>query len=195
MADLGLDDGACLARVRENDADASRALVEHLYPLVIRIVRTRLPRRLDEEDLAQEIFMKMFAKLDTYQAVVPFEHWVSRIAVNACLNQLRAEKARPELRWADLPEEQADALSASLAAPDEERVLDRLATRELVGKLLDGLAPEDRLVIELLELEDLSLDEIQRRTGWSSIKIRVRAFRARNKLRKQLQRLLAERNV
>ncbi len=195
MAEPGLDVHACLARVRDNDADAARALVDHLYPLVIRIVRTRLPRRLDEADLAQEIFMRMFHHLDSYLGQVPFEHWVSRIAVNACLNQLRAEKARPELRWADLSEEQADALSAAMSAPDDDTPLDRMATRELVGKLLDGLSPEDRLVIEMLELDDLSLQEIQRRTGWSSMKIRVRAFRARNKLRKQLQRLLPEQHV
>lgn len=194
MAEPGLDVHACLARVRENDADAARALVEHLYPLVIRIVRTRLPRRLDEEDLAQEIFMRMFHHLDSYLGQVPFEHWVSRIAVNACLNQLRAEKARPELRWADLSEEQADALSATMTA-DDDRPLDRIATRELVGKLLDGLGPEDRLVIVMMELEDLSLEEIRQRTGWSSVKIRVRAFRARRKLRKQLQRLLPEQHV
>ena len=78
---------------------------------------------------------------------------------------------------------------------DDDRPLDRIATRELVGKLLDGLGPEDRLVIEMMELEDLSLEEIRQRTGWNSVKIRVRAFRARSKLRKQLQRLLPEQHV
>ena len=70
----GLDVAVCLARVRERDEDAARALVEHLYPLVIKIVRAHLPRALDEEDLAQEIFMKVFANAAQYRGEVPFEH-------------------------------------------------------------------------------------------------------------------------
>ena len=66
---LDLDVADCLARVRGQDQDAARCLVEHLYPTVIRIVRGNLPRRAAEEDLAQEIFVKMFAKLDQFKAV------------------------------------------------------------------------------------------------------------------------------
>ncbi len=190
--EAGLDVIACLERVRAEDAEAARALVEYLYPLVARIVRTRLPRRLDEADLMQEIFMKMFAHLDAYQAAAPFEHWVSRIAVNTCLNHLRAEKSRPELRWADLPEEQLEALEAALSGPDEARPIDQLAARDLVQQLLATLSPEDRLVLELTELQDASIAEVQERLGWSSVRIRVRAFRARAKLRQMLKRFNQE---
>jgi RNA polymerase sigma-70 factor, ECF subfamily len=172
--EAGLDVDACLERVRAQDAEAARALVEYLYPLVARIVRTRLPRRVDEADLMQEIFMKMFTHLDAYQAAAPFEHWVSRIAVNTCLNHLRAEKSRPEFRWADLPEEQMEALEAALSAPDEARPIDQLAARELVEK------------------QDASIADVQEQLGWSSVRIRVRAFRARAKLRQNLKRLLQE---
>ena len=75
------DLASCLERVRRRDQDAARQLVDHLYPLVIRIVRAHLPRRVAEEDLAQEIFLKMFTRLAQYQGAVPFPHWVSRIAV------------------------------------------------------------------------------------------------------------------
>jgi hypothetical protein len=94
--DLGLNVADCLARVRNQDQDAACSLVEYLYPTVIRIVRGNLPRRAAEEDLAQDIFVKMFEKLDQFQGKVPFEHWVSRIAVNHCLNAIRAQKVRPE---------------------------------------------------------------------------------------------------
>ncbi|HEX2100446.1 MAG TPA: sigma factor, partial [Candidatus Synoicihabitans sp.] len=60
----------CLERVRADDQLAARELVEHLYPLVIRIVRARLPRRVSEEDLTQDIFLKMFSRLDQYQGAV-----------------------------------------------------------------------------------------------------------------------------
>src|SRR6202008_2002342 len=96
-----------------------RLLLHHLYPFVIKLVRAHLPRRTSEEDLAQIIFMKIFANLDQYSGLVPLEHWVSRIAINACLNQLRVEKVRPELRWSDLTEEEAFVLQ-SLAATSEE---------------------------------------------------------------------------
>ena len=109
MDGASFDVQACLEQVRQRDQTAARELVEHLYPLVIRIVLSKLPWRESEEDLTQEIFLKMFSKLDQYQGSVPFEHWVSRIAVNHCLNALRAQKNRPEWRWADLTEEQANA--------------------------------------------------------------------------------------
>ena len=110
--DLDLDVADCLARVRRQDQDAARSLVECLYPTVIRIVRANLPRRAAEEDLAQEIFVKVFEKLDQFRGEAPLEHWVSRIAVNHCLNAIRAQKSRPEWRMADLSEEQAAALDA-----------------------------------------------------------------------------------
>ena len=85
--------------------------------------------------------MKVFANLDRFSGAVPLEHWVSRIAINTCLNQLAAEKARPELRWADLSEEQTEALEAVTAGPEELEPLQNLAAREIVEKLLAQLAP------------------------------------------------------
>src|SRR5204862_3199178 len=110
VPEASLDMVACLERVRQSDEEAARALVRELYPLVMKIVRSHLPRRTDEEDLAQMVFGKVFAHLEQYAGAVPFEHWVSRVAVNTCLNQLRSEKCRPEVRWADLNEEEAAAL-------------------------------------------------------------------------------------
>lgn len=173
-----------LDRVRRGDQVAARELVEHLYPLVIRIVRAHLPRRVAEEDLAQEVFMKMFTRLGQYQAAVPFPHWVSRIAVTTCIDHLRAQKRRPEFRWADLGEGEAQALDRAVS--DEKAVApnDAMAARELVARLLGELKPADRLVIQLLDLEEKSIAEISAITGWSQTLIKVRAFRARRKLQK-----------
>lgn len=192
MAEPGLDVLACLVRVRQQDQAAAEQLVEHLYPLVIRLVRANLPRRMSEEDLAQEVFMKMFANLEQYQGTVPLEHWVSRIAVNTCLNQLRAQKVRPELRWADLSEEEARVLDAIATVDEKPLPSETMAGKELLDKLLECLPPKDRLIIQLLELEELSLLEINERTGWSTAMIRVRAFRARHKLRARYAKLLRE---
>ncbi len=189
MAESGLDVAACLAQVRQRNEDAARALVEHLYPLVIKIVRAHRPRRLDETDLAQEIFMKMFAHLEQYRGVVPFEHWVSRVAVSTCLDRLRAQKRRPELRWADLSENEAQLLDAVLSAQNEPHPGQALAAREIVGQLLDALSPADRLVVQLLDLEERSIAEIQALTGWNATLIKVRAFRARRKMKNHLAQM------
>lgn len=189
MADEPFDLPGCLERVRRRDQVAARELVEHLYPLVIRIVRSHLPRRVSEEDLAQDIFLKMFTRLEQYQGAVPFPHWVSRIAVTTCIDQLRAQKRRPEFRWADLSENEADVLDAVMT--DDRDVLpgDALAGRELVHKLLDQLKPDDRLVIQLLDLEQKTIAEISALTGWNQTLVKVRAFRARRKLQKLFQEL------
>jgi RNA polymerase sigma-70 factor (ECF subfamily) len=186
--DQSFDLAGCLDRVRRRDQAAARELVEHLHPLVIRIVRAHLPRRVSEEDLAQDIFLKMFTRLEQYQGSVPFTHWVSRIAVTTCIDQLRAQKRRPELRWADLSETEAEILDNVVTNETDVAPGDAMAAREIVDKLLDQLKPEDRIVIQYLDLEQKSLAEISELTGWNKTLVKVRAFRARRKL----QRLYAE---
>ena len=194
MPEPSFDVAACLERVRQRDEDAARELFRHLYPLVARLVRSHLPRRTSHEDLVQTVFMKVFANLDRFSGAVPLEHWVSRIAVNTCLNQLAAEKARPELRWADLSEEQAEALEAVTAGQAELDPLQNLASREIVEKLLAQLAPADRLLMTLLHLEGRSVDEVRQITGWNVPVIKVRAFRARRKLRRHFEKLMGGRS-
>ena len=176
-------------RARGGDDDAARELIRQLYPLVAKIVRGYRPRRTAEEDLAQMIFVKVFQNLAQYSGKVPISHWVSRIAVNTCRNQLMAEKARPELRHADLSEEQA-AMLENLASDNALSPDRKLAARDLVEKLLAMLKPVERLVIDMLYLQERSVAEVQKLTGWTAATIKVRAFRARQKLRKQIGGLL-----
>jgi RNA polymerase sigma-70 factor (ECF subfamily) len=191
--DLDFDVADCLARVRMQDQDAARSLVEYLYPTVISIVRRNLPRRAAVEDLAQEIFLKMFEKLDQYRGEVPLNHWVSRIAVNRCLNAIRAQKVRPEWRMSDLSEEQEAALQAASNGVEEPHPTQLMGARELVDKLLEALSPEDRVIIRMTEIEERSIKEVQKATGWTATYIRVRAFRARQKLNKRFGQLEKER--
>ncbi|MBM3841910.1 MAG: sigma-70 family RNA polymerase sigma factor [Verrucomicrobia bacterium] len=183
-AEPPFDVAGCLALVRAGDQRAARELVDHLYPLVIRIVRSHLPRRVAEEDLTQEVFLKMFSRLAQYQGAVHFTHWVSRIAVTTCIDHLRAQKRRPEFRWADLSESEADVLDAVLTNEREVPANDALAATELVQKLLGQLKPDDQLVLRLLDLEQKTIAEIAALTGWNQSLIKVRAFRARRKLQK-----------
>jgi RNA polymerase sigma-70 factor (ECF subfamily) len=187
--DESFDLAGCLERVRQRDQAAARELVEHLYPLVIRIVRARLPRRVPEEDLAQEIFLKMFSRLQQYQGAVPFSHWVSRIAVTTCIDHLRAQQRRPEFRMADLSENEANMLENITTNEDSASPDQALEAHELVHKLLDQLKPDDRLVIQYLDLEQKTIAEISALTGWNTSLVKVRAFRARRKLHNMFEEL------
>ncbi|OAI42813.1 RNA polymerase subunit sigma-24 [Verrucomicrobia bacterium SCGC AG-212-E04] len=187
---------ACLTRVRQGgDEIAARELVRWLHPKVARIVRSHLPRRTSEEDLTQTVLIKVFQHLDQYQGKVPLEHWVARITVNTCLKQIRSEKARPEMRWSDLGEAERLALDSAAEPEPGPDPAEKLGATELVSRLMQGLNSSERLVITLLHLEGRSVREIQERTGWNVAVIKVRAFRARQKLRKLLRQLNLEENA
>jgi RNA polymerase sigma factor (sigma-70 family) len=185
MADEEVSPELVAAALRDDD-EAARELVRRLYPLVAKLVRAHRPSRSAEEDLCQMIFIKVMQKLSQFSGKVPLEHWVSRIAINTCINQIQSEKARPELREADLSEEQA-ALVRNLAATTGELGPDQsFAARELVEHLMTALQPAERLVVDLLYLQQRTVAEIQRVTGWSGALVKVRAFRARQKMKKRM---------
>jgi RNA polymerase sigma-70 factor, ECF subfamily len=180
------DASALVEAALRHDDEAAGGLVRRLYPLVAKVVRAHRSRRTPEEDLCQMIFIKVFQKLNQFSGKVPLEHWVSRIAVNTCLNQIAAEKVRPELRHADLSEEE-QAVVENLATSSEELAPDRqFASRQLVEHLLELLKPVERLVIDMIYLQGRSVEEIRKITGWSAALIKVRAFRARQKMKAQL---------
>src|SRR2546429_4170299 len=175
-----------VSRVLQDNDDAARELVRRLYPTVAKLVRAHRPARSAEEDLCQMIFIKVLQNLSQFSGKVPLEHWVSRIAINTCINQIQAEKARPELREADLSEEQT-AVIRNLATTTDDLAPDQsFASRQLVEHLMKALKPAERLVIDLLYLQQRSVAEIQKIAGWSSALVKVRAFRARQKLKKQM---------
>jgi RNA polymerase sigma-70 factor, ECF subfamily len=181
------DEKDCLRRIEQGDEVAARELLRHFHPFVRKLVRAHLPRRTSEEDLVQMIFIKVFHKLDQYTGRMPLEHWISRIAVNTCLNALKAEKIRPEWRLCDFTEEIAAGIDKLAATEVDTATNDDFdLARKLVTELIAQLSPEDRLVITLLHLEEKSVEEIHALTGWSRSVIKVRAFRARAKMKKML---------
>jgi len=183
---------ACLARAREGDDKAGLELFHYMYPHVAKLVQSNLPARESAEDLVQQVCIKVMTHLHQFSGNVPFLHWVSRIAVNTCLNQIRHEKRRPELRLADLSEDEAGVVQNLAASPDELDSSDRVAASELVEKLLASLNPHDRLLMRLMYIEGHTVDEIAGLTGWSRSLIKVRAFRARGQLRGRYKMLMKE---
>ncbi len=129
-----------IARVRQRDEPAARALVERLGPDIARIVNSYPALREDSEDLMQDIFLKIFNKLPTFRGDAPLEHWASRLARFACIDRLRKKKARPEHRISDRTVEQA-ALLDNLAAEDAQASTRADAAGGLLDQLLSTLRP------------------------------------------------------
>lgn len=182
----------CLARARAGDERAVLDIFHYMYPHVAKLVQANLPAREAAEDLIQQACVKVITHLGQFSGKVPFLHWVSRIAVNTCLNQIRHEKRRPELRMGDLGEEEAQVIENLASSPDELDAADQVGARELVSKLLATLRPADRLVMRMMYLEGRPVEEIAEATGWNKSLIKVRAFRARAHLRKSYVLLMKE---
>lgn len=188
----GFDLESCLERVRSHDQVAAQELVEHFYPRVAGIVRRRSAAQVPAEDVIQDVFVRVFQKIEQYRGDVPFEHWISKIAVNTSLNQLRGKRLRIEVRRADLSDEEdaaLDEITSSSATPDPTHAV---ASNELLLKLLDHLKPEDRLAIELIELQGHTTEEAATITNIRPAAMRARVSRARKKLKQYLEILLQE---
>jgi RNA polymerase sigma-70 factor (ECF subfamily) len=145
------------------------------------------------EDIAQEVFTKMFFALPGYKPNpdASFAAWLSRISVNACYDRLRRERRRPEDSIAAISEHEAARLHARLNHSHESRDAEtEVISRDLAAKLLANLSPEDRIVLALMEIDDMPVAEIAMLTGWSKSKVKVRAHRARASLRRILSRYL-----
>jgi RNA polymerase sigma-70 factor (ECF subfamily) len=176
-------------RILAGDDTAFEDLVGRNYGRVARIAG-RFFRQYDVvEEIAQEVFVKAFVSMSTYRAEMPLEHWLSRIAVNACYDQLRRRQRRPETAVSQIVDDPAD-FYARLGAPPggaESGYWDREEARLCAEQLLALLSPPERLVLTLLVLEDLSVSEVAALTGWSAANVKIRAFRARGRLRKMLE--------
>jgi len=145
-------------------------------------------------DLSQESFFRAFTGLSSYRAELPFFGWLRTIVTNVCYDELRRRQRRPEELVADFSaSERTWVQLVSEATPEE--IIDaaerRQEAHDLAHRLLDSLRPDDRMVIILKESEELSVSEIAETMGWSEAKVKIRAFRARQSMRRQAERILA----
>ncbi len=144
-------------------------------------------------DLAQESFLKAFAGLSSYRAEMPFGAWLRAIVVNVCYDELRRRRRRPEDLVGDFSDAEFGWIQLVNTATPEEIIAEAETRREahdLAHRLLDTLRPEDRMVLILKDSEDLAVADIAAMLGWSEAKVKIRAFRARQVLRKQAKRIM-----
>jgi RNA polymerase sigma-70 factor, ECF subfamily len=146
------------------------------------------------EEAAQEVFLKAFTQLGSFEGRGSLEGWLTRIATNTCLNMLRGAKRRPELTVSDLSEEEDQWLEQQVSAAEQPSVETNLVASDLADRLLSVLSPEDQQALLMIDGEQASIKEVAEATGWSESKVKVRAFRARKKIREAMEKLLSSRN-
>jgi len=180
--------------VLAGDTDRFALLLERYRSGVFRIVTRHVPRERVEET-AHEVFVRAFRSLGSYGGETPFGHWLSRIAVNACCDFWREHYANREEPLSALSEDGERALEAldapaRLAAHAEE--MRREEDLNLLRWAMDRLSPADRTVLTLTHLEGHTAAEAARLLGWSLANLKIRAFRARRKLREILSRVMED---
>jgi RNA polymerase sigma-70 factor (ECF subfamily) len=163
-------------------------------PRVFRTASRFFRRREQVEEAAQEIFLKVFTQLDTYEARGSFEGWLTRIATNTCLNLLRSARRRPELTASDLSEDDGAWLEDKMAgaAAERQRAVERgMVAADLAERVLETMSPDDRVVLMLMDGEEASVKEVSQATGWSESNVKVKAMRARKRMREAVEKLLS----
>jgi RNA polymerase sigma-70 factor (ECF subfamily) len=171
------------ARVAAGDGEAFRLLVTEYKSRVLGMASRYVQNHHELDDLAQDIFLRIWKGIKTYRGDAPLEHWIMRVSVRACYDHLRRNRRRRESEvLVDEPR------GGGLDVKDEGAVeRSRREASEVVQWGLRQLPEKDRLIITLLELEERSVAEIADLTGWSVSNVKVRAFRARKKLKMVLE--------
>jgi RNA polymerase sigma-70 factor (ECF subfamily) len=181
---------------RDGDEDAFAEIVRRYSPRVFRFASRFFRQRSLVEEAAQEVFLKAFTQLGSYEGRGSMEGWLTRITTNTCLNILRSAKRRPELTVSDLTEDENTWLDSKLADVATERHQSHersIVAADLAARVLETMSPDDQLVLTMIDGEDAPVKEVAAVTGWSESKVKVQAFRARRKMREAVEKLLGKR--
>jgi RNA polymerase sigma-70 factor (ECF subfamily) len=172
---------------RSGDLAAFGELVVQCRRRVMGTISHMIARTEDVEDVAQEAFIRMHRSIGQLQSPEAFELWSYRLTTNATYDYLRRRPRRREIRMSDLSERQVDAASdyASYQSARDER--ERRRTIDYVDSLLAQLTASDRVLLVMRGVEGLSLEELAVVLGINVGAVKLRLFRARNRLRKILE--------
>jgi RNA polymerase sigma-70 factor (ECF subfamily) len=173
-----------IERARAGDAGAFNDIVLAYRKRILGTISRLIGRPEDVEDVAQEVFVRLYYSLDQLRTAQVFEPWLYRLTVNASYDYLRRAKRRNESRMADLSEQQvlmADSIAGG-RQQNEERQKSRV--REFMDALFVHVSEEDRLLLTLKEVEGLSLKELEKVYSVNENALKVRLFRARQRVLK-----------
>ncbi|MCX7823914.1 MAG: sigma-70 family RNA polymerase sigma factor [Syntrophobacterales bacterium] len=198
MEDLSsISDEMAIKRVLEGDIQAFEVLVMRHQGTVARILSRHVPSQ-DVEDIAQEVFLSALLNLNKLKDPRAFGSWITKIATRSCVNYWRSKLRRKEELFSELKDEQFDLLERSLFGKGDladditKEEIERL--EEILWWALSHLSPMDRIVIELIYFENLGHMEVAEMTGCTKGGVKIRAFRARRKLRKIVEQELKRRS-
>jgi len=180
-----------IAAAVQGDPASFEPLIQKYSLRVFATARRYARLEREVEDIVQEVWIKAYQKLASFRGDAPFEHWLMRMAVRTCYDELRRTRRRGESSIGDLSEEEAAYLHERLRDLSASGNVEGAAiSRDLANKLLSRLRPDDRMVLALLKLEELSIAEISSLTGWTIAKVKMRSHRAQRGLRQMLRKLL-----
>jgi len=183
-------EGALVQRAQAGDEPAFREIVERYQAKVFSIIHGIVRQRNDVEDIAQQVFAKVYLSLKTFDFRSSLITWIYKITVNECFDYLRKRKVRRLVYESDLSEDEVRRVENGDPAIDRQTPADSsLAQRDYVLKLLTRVSEEERMLLMLKEVEGYSVEELAERTGMNENTIKVKLFRARQKLVKAAQRL------
>jgi RNA polymerase sigma-70 factor (ECF subfamily) len=177
---------------KDGNPGAFNQLVTAYRKRILGTISRLIGRPEDVEDVAQEVFVRLYYSLDQLRSADVFEPWLYRLTVNAAYDYLRRIKRRSESRMADMTEPQvlmADSLAGAKRSGEEE---EKARTRELVDTLFRHVSEEDRILLMLKEVEGLSLRELGQIYSVNENALKVRLFRARQRVLKAYQTAKAD---
>ena len=184
------EEAALVRRVQAQDEIAFREVVERYQTKVFSIIFGILRNHNDAEDIAQQVFAKIYFSIRNFDFRSSLLTWIYKITVNECYDYLRKKRVRKLVYESDFSAEDAQRLESSEPAVDPRPAVDsQLAQRDLIVKLLSKLSESDRHLILLKEVEGHSVEELAEMTGLNENTIKVKLFRTRQKLLKAAQRL------
>ena len=183
-------EGALVQRAQSGDETAFREIVERYQSKVFSIIHGIVRQRNDVEDIAQQVFAKVYLSLRSFDFRSSLITWIYKITVNECFDYLRKRKVRRLVYESDLSEDEVRRVENTDPAVERQASADSaLAQRDYVLKLLSRVSEEERILLILKEVEGYSVEELANRTGMNENTVKVKLFRARQKLVRAAQRL------
>ena len=181
-----------IEKARSGDDAAFNLVVKAYRKRILGTIARLIGRPEDVEDVGQEVFLRLYYSLDQLRAAEVFEPWLYRLTVNAAYDYLRRQKRRHESRMSDLSEQQVMMADAQAGSRQEDDNRQKRRTRDLMEALFRQVSEEDRLLLTLKEVEGLSLKELERVYSVNENALKVRLFRARQRVLKAYKAAVAD---
>ena len=179
-------DAELIERARAGDDAAFNEIVVACRRRVLGTIARLIGRREDVEDVGQQVFLRLYLSLDQLRTPDVFDPWLYRLTVNAAYDYLRRQRRRSEMRMADLPEQVVQSADAAAGGLRQQEETEKAKIREFVQGLLASVSESDRTLLILKEVEGLSLKELERIYDVKENALKVRLFRARQRVLKAL---------